>query len=144
MPTAPALSRPLARQFAVFLAVGLSAFVVHYGLLVLGVEALGLAPVTAALIGYAGGGLVSYRLNRSHTFASERPHAQAGWRFGLVAAVGFGLTFLVMAALTRRLGLAYLPAQAATTGMVLFWNFFANRTWTFSVEAGQVSAPALR
>lgn len=144
MPTTLDSQRSLARQFMVFVAVGSSAFVVHYGLLVLGVEAFGLDPVPAALIGYAGGGLLSYRLNRSHTFASDRPHAQAGWRFAVVAAVGFGLTFLLMAALTRRLGLAYLPAQVATTGTVLFWNFFANRYWTFPAEAAPVSAPAAR
>lgn len=144
MPTSFDPPRSLVRQFGTFLAVGLSAFVVHYGLLVAGVEILGLDPVPAALVGYGVGGFVSYRLNRHHTFASARPHAEAGWRFAVVAVVGFGLTFVLMAALTRRLGLAYLPAQMATTGIVLFWNFFANRLWTFPAEAGPLSEPAAR
>jgi putative flippase GtrA len=143
MPTAFGPPRRLVRQFAVFLAVGLSAFVVHYGLLVAGVEALGLDPVPAALIGYAAGGLVSYRLNRRHTFASARPHAEAGWRFAAVALVGLGVTFALMAALTRRLGLPYLPAQVATTALILVWNFVANRLWTFPA-AVPLKEPATR
>jgi len=25
----------------------------------------------------------------------------------------------------------YLPAKVIATGVVVFWNYFANRTWTF-------------
>lgn len=127
--TAP---RSIGRQFAAFLVVGSLAFVVHYGTMIVLVEAFGVGPVVAALTGYASGGLVSYVMNRRHTYASDRPHAEATPRFGLVAAIGFGLTWLMMAVLTGRFGVPYLPAQVLTTGIVLFWNFFANRTWTFA------------
>jgi putative flippase GtrA len=55
------------------------------------------------------------------------------WRFGVVSVVGFILTGLIMAVLTGLLSAPYLPAQVVTTGIVLFWNFLANRFWTFSV-----------
>jgi putative flippase GtrA len=29
-------------------------------------------------------------------------------------------------------GWGYLPAKVIATGVVVFWNYFANRTWTFS------------
>jgi putative flippase GtrA len=74
---------------------------------------------------------VSYLLNRRHTYASGRPHAEAGWRFALVATVGFGLTWAIMHGLVERFGAPYLPAQLLTTGIVLVWSFFAHKLFSF-------------
>ena len=121
----------LARQFVAFFGVGLVAAVVHYGFLIALVEGFRWGPVPATLVGYLAGGVVSYALNRRLTYASDRPHGEATWRFAAVALVGFGLTGLLMQALTAWLGAPYLPAQLVTTGIVLFWSFLANRVWTF-------------
>ncbi len=121
----------LGRQFAAFSGVGVLAAIVHYGALIGLVELRGLDPVPATLLGYVGGGLVSYALNRRLTYASERPHAEATWRFAAVAAVGFLLTWGLMHALTCWLGAPYVPAQLVTTGIVLFWSFVAHKLWTF-------------
>jgi putative flippase GtrA len=124
----------LARQFSSFIGVGFLAAAVHYSLLVGLVELAAVAAVPAALCGYVAGGLVSYRLNRRHTFGSERPHQEAVWRFVLVAGVGFLLTYGLMSLFVDRLHLPYLPAQVVTTGMVMLWSFTANRLWTFRFE----------
>ena len=121
----------LGRQFGTFFAVGLVAAAAHYGLLVSLVEGYRIDPVPATLTGYVAGGIVSYLLNRRLTYASARPHAEATWRFAAVSAVGFGITWALVALLVRGLGLPYLLAQLATTGIVLFWSFGANRFWTF-------------
>ena len=121
----------LSRQFSAFVAVGLVAAIVHYGLLIGFVEGLGWGAVPATLAGYVAGGIVSYLLNRRHTYASDRPHGEAGWRFAVVAGVGFGLTALFMHLFVDRFGAPYLPAQLVTTGIVLLWSFAANRIWTF-------------
>ncbi len=123
--------RQASRQFAAFFGVGLLAAIVHYGLLVSLVEGYRLDPVRATLVGYVGGGIVSYLLNRRHTYASARPHLEAVWRFVAVAAVGFALTWAAMAFLVRGIGAPYLPAQVATTGIVLVWSFLAHKLWTF-------------
>ena len=120
-----------ARQLSAFVGVGLVAAIAHYGLLVSLVEGYRTDPVPATLAGYVAGGLVSYLGNRRHTYRSDRPHAEAGWRFAAVAVVGFGLTWVAMAALVRLLGAPYLPAQLATTGLVLVWSFLAHKLWTF-------------
>ena len=128
-------SRPIAlliRQFTAFFGVGLVAAVAHYGLLVALVEGGGLHPVPATLAGYVAGGLVSYALNRRHTYTSRRPHREATWRFALVALVGFLLTWLFMYAFTIWLGAPYLPAQLVTTGIVMLWSFLAHKAWTFA------------
>jgi putative flippase GtrA len=119
------------RQVTAFFGVGLVAAIVHYGLLVSLVEGYRMEAVRATLIGYIGGGVVSYLLNRRHTYASERPHREAGWRFAAVALVGFGLTWGFMALFVRGLGAPYLPAQIVTTGIVLVWSFLAHKLWTF-------------
>lgn len=121
----------VARQFSTFFGVGVLAAAVHYGLLIGLVELAAVAPVPATLAGYLAGGVVSYLLNRRHTYASDRPHAETGWRFALVAAVGFGLTWVTMYSLVERLGLPYLPAQLLTTGIVLVWSFFAHKLFSF-------------
>lgn len=122
----------LTRQFAAFFGAGLAAAVAHYGLLILLVEGGGVHPVPATLAGYVAGGLVSYALNRRHTYQSSRPHREATWRFALVAFVGFLLTWFLMHAFTVWIGGPYLPAQIITTGVVMLWSFMAHKAWTFA------------
>lgn len=126
----------ISRQFAMFIVVGVAAALVHYGVLIALVELRGVAPVPATLAGYVAGGVVSYVLNRRHTYESERPHEEAGWRFAVVAGVGFVLTSIFMYLLHDVAGLHYLAAQVLTTGVVLVWSFGAHRLWTFSEAKG--------
>jgi putative flippase GtrA len=120
------------RQISMFFGVGVAAFVVDYGTLVILRQVFGLDPVWGALAGYMAGGILSYTLNRRHTFETGRSHVEAGWRFATVMAVGFSLTGLFMYLFADRLGLPYLGARVLTTGLVFFWNFIAHRGWTFS------------
>ena len=122
----------LARQFAAFLGVGAAAAVIHYGLLIALVESGLASPVPATLAGYIAGGLMSYFLNRQHTYRSSRPHREATWRFAAVALVGFLLTWLFMHIFTLWLGSPYIPAQLVTTGIVMLWSFLAHKAWTFA------------
>jgi putative flippase GtrA len=124
----------LLRQFSTFFGVGLAAAALHYGVLIGLVEIAAWRPVAATLLGYLAGGALSYVLNRRHTYRSARPHAEAGWRFALVAAVGFGLTWGFMHLFVERLGAPYLPAQVLTTGVVLLWSFFAHKQFSFGAR----------
>ncbi len=119
------------RQFSTFVVVGFIAAAVHYGTLFILVEGAHWRPVPSTLVGFVCGGFVSYILNRRHTFASDRPHEEATWRFATVSGVGFMLTWIIMHILVDRIGAPYLPAQVLTTGIVMFWNFLANKLWTF-------------
>lgn len=126
----------LIRQLCAFFGVGILATMVHFGVLIGAVEFARLTPVPATLLGYIFGGIVSYILNRRHTYRSNRPHGQAGWRFALVAGVGFLLTYGLMSLLVNQWSLPYLPAQVLTTGMVLVWSFLAHKYWSFSTRGG--------
>lgn len=122
----------LRRQFTAFFGVGIVAAIAHYGVLIALVELGSVRPVRATLAGYGAGGILSYILNRTHTFASSRPHRESVWRFIFVAAVGFGLTWMCMKILVDGMGGPYLPAQIATTGLVMIWSFIAHKAWTFA------------
>ncbi len=127
----------LIQQFAAFFGVGIVAAVIHYSTLIGLVELGGSAPVPATLAGYLLGGIVSYILNRRHTYESDRSHGEAGWRFVLVAAVGFCCTWALMFLFVDRLAWPYLPAQVLTTGIVVGWSFFAHKIFTFADRSGR-------
>ncbi|MEJ0092294.1 MAG: GtrA family protein [Methylocella sp.] len=122
----------LFRQFSSFAGVGLIATGVHYCLLIGLVEIARIPPAPAAVAGAAAGALISYGLNRRHTFRSNLPHRRAGARFTLVAIVGLGLTYALMSGLVGFCGVPYLLAQIATTGVVTLWTFSAHKFWTFA------------
>jgi putative flippase GtrA len=124
------LNHPV-RQLLAFGGAGIAAAILHYGVLIGLVQGGVLAPVPATLCGFVAGGLISYGLNRRHTYRSGRPHQEAVWRFAIVAGVGFLLTWAVMHRLVDRWHLPYLPAQIFTTGVVLVWSFAAHKWWTF-------------
>ncbi|MGH6812828.1 MAG: GtrA family protein [Methylocella sp.] len=133
----------LFRQFSSFVVVGFIATGVHYALLIGLVEIAGISAVTAALIGYGAGGTVSYGLNRRHVFRSDLPHQATVSRFTIVAAAGFGLTYIFMSLFVHAAGIPYLLAQVATTGIVMFWSFTAHKIWTFPAgrDAKGLAAP---
>jgi putative flippase GtrA len=131
----------LLRQGIAFTGAGIASAIVHYGVLISLVQSGTLMPVPATLCGYVAGGIVSYTLNRRHTYRSDRPHHEAIWRFVIVAAVGFLLTWLVMHILVDRLALPYLPAQLLTTGIVLVWSFSAHKAWTFGAARAATGNP---
>ncbi len=125
----------LLHQFSSFVVVGFIATAVHYALLIGLVEWAGISAVAAALMGFAAGGTVSYILNRRHVFHSDLRHETAASRFLLVAVVGFALTYVFMSLFVRGAGIPYLPAQVATTGIVMLWSFAAHRMWTFKSDS---------
>jgi putative flippase GtrA len=119
------------RQLAAYASVGAVATLAHYAVLIALVEAAGWRPVPATLCGYVVGGVIAYILNRRHVFASERPHAEATWRFALVAFAGFCVTYALMSLFVDRWRAPYLPAQLVTTVVAMFVTFALNRRWTF-------------
>lgn len=129
------LPRQSRQLMAYVLAGGLTA-VAHYGVLVGLVELARVDPVPATLAGFVVGAVVSYALNRWMTFEATRSHAQASWRFGLIAIGGFGLTWMLMHLFVTRLSLPYLPMQFVTTGFVMVFSFLGHKFFSFADRAG--------
>lgn len=131
----PALASNL-RQLGSFVVIGCLATSAHYTVLVLLVQLAHKPPVPATLLGYCFGGVISYSLNRRHTFKSRKRHLEAIWRFTAVAGVGFLATALLMTLAVDWRHLSYLPAQVVVTGIVTVWSYAASRWWTFAVRGG--------
>lgn len=121
----------LFRQFCGFLWVGGVATALQYLILVVLVEVGGMGPAVASGAGYAAGAGLSYFLNYHYTYLSNRSHVPAMTKFFFVAAIGLAVNSTIVAIAAENLGLNYLLAQAIATGLVLLWNFSANRYWTF-------------
>ena len=124
------------RQLLAYVFAGGLTAVAHYGVLVGLVELARVDPVPATLAGFVVGAIVSYALNRWMTFEATRSHAQASWRFGLIAVGGFGLTWMLMHLFVTRLGLPYLPMQFVTTGFVMVFSFLGHKFFSFADRAG--------
>lgn len=125
------LSRPLLQQFLSFALIGLLGTAAHFLVLYALVSRLDFGPVLASSVGAVTGALVNYGLNYRLTFRSRKRHLDALPKFLAVAGGGWLLNGALMAILLSRLDIHYLLAQVVVTGIVLVWNFLANRFWTF-------------
>ena len=137
------ISTPLPRQevtrFARFLTVGAVGTVLDFSILTL-LKLAGLPTLFANSISFTAGLLNNFTWNRLWTFGDS---VKADWRrqlaqFTLVSLVGLALNNLIVLSLEGVFGAmlgssqwAYLPAKVIATGVVVFWNYFANRMWTF-------------
>lgn len=134
----PVLNKEVTR-FARFLTVGAMGTFLDFGLLTV-LKLAGLPTLIANSISFTAGLLNNFTWNRLWTFADS---AQVDWRkqfmqFTLVSLVGLAVNNLIVLSLEGIFGLwlgssqwSYLPAKVIATGVVVFWNYFANRMWTF-------------
>lgn len=127
----------LLRQFVRFFGVGCVSAVGHYGLLILLVQAAGVAAVPASAAGALLGAWINYSLNYRFTFRSNKGHLESVPKFAMVAVIGLLLNTLFMWVGVDHLGMHYLFAQIVTTALVMVWSFAANRFWTFHAGDGK-------
>jgi putative flippase GtrA len=125
----------LAGQFLRFVVVGCIVTATHFAVLIFLVE-LGhwqevVATATAFLVAVS----VSYALNGLWTFRMWDSHRHRAPRFLVVSLIGLvlntGVFWMVLS-----LGAIYLLAQVAASAVVMFWNFEANRRFTFAAQHG--------
>ena len=135
----PRLHREMAR-FIRFFAVGMSGTLVDFAVLTLLKQVFGVPTLPANVVSYTAGAINNFWLNRTWTFSGE--HRASVYvqfaQFLLISLIGLTLnTFIThgleqpMGALIHNPTFGYIPAKIAATLIVLFWNFMANRLWTF-------------
>ena len=137
------LSTPLPKQevtrFTRFLTVGAVGTLLDFSILTL-LKLAGLPTLAANSLSFTAGLLNNFTWNRLWTFCDS---LKTDWceqlaKFTLVSLVGLALNNLIILSLEDIFGIilgqpqwGYLPAKVLATGVVVFWNYFANRTWTF-------------
>lgn len=126
--------KPLIGQFVRFAIVGVintGVDYVTYFLLTRLVDYFDEHKVYATSIAFILAATNSYFMNKIWTFRDKsRQVGEQYLKFFAVSLVGFGLNALIFYFLLR-LGLYDILAKVLTTGVVLFWNFLANKLWTF-------------
>jgi putative flippase GtrA len=127
------------QRFSRFLVVGAVGTFLDFGLLTL-LKLAGLPTLLANTFSFSAGLINNFTWNRLWTFGdAERIdwHRQLA-QFTMVSLIGLALNNLIVLSLESLLGdmlgqpqWGYLPAKVIATGVVVFWNYFANRKWTF-------------
>lgn len=123
--------KKITKQISAFLGVGVFATAFDYLVFLFAYRFIEIESVISALLGYVVGGVVSYRLTRRFVFESSRSHQEALWRFFSIVGLGFLLTGLSMRMLVIYFELPPSFARIITYGVVLIFNFFAHRLFTF-------------
>lgn len=120
-------------QFSRFFIVGASSALVQFSILIGLVELFSIKPIVASTLSYLGGALINYLLNHYFTFKSNLSHRQALLRFSINSAFGVFLNFVMMTFLLRHC--PYVWSQVLTSIVILIWNFFIHRYWTFKQKS---------
>lgn len=118
-------------QLIVFTGVGAVGTATQYLILIALVQLLKMYPVIASAIGFSAGAITNYLLNYYITFKSVSRHKIAMLRFFSIALIGLLGNTIIMSFTMKWFHLNYLIAQLFATGLILIWNFAANRIWTF-------------
>jgi putative flippase GtrA len=126
-------------RFCKFLVVGTVGAAVDFGTLNLLHLQFGLPVLAANTCSFTLAVLSNFTWNRLWTYPESRSKPLAGQlgQFFIVNIAGWAINTGVLWALlgitTRLFGpLGYNVAKAVATGVVLFWNFFVNRFWTYN------------
>jgi putative flippase GtrA len=149
-----------AERFAKFLLVGTLGFIIDFGTLTFLIEIVNLPSlieentpfslfvgvILANTISFSLAVLSNFTFNRYWTYPESRTKKKRVQlpQFTLVSVIGllinnaiFALTLLFLGRLSPQFNVltftidAYIPAKMLATIVVLFWNFFVNRYWTY-------------
>ena len=126
--------RKLIEQFLKFGVVGVIAFVIDYGVLMLLSQVLGWDPVVSAAISFCVSVIFNYLASMKYVF--QRRDDMSRQRefviFIALSIVGLGINELVMLAGTGLLGssaLAVTVTKLFATAIVMVWNFLSRKKW---------------
>lgn len=134
-----------AERFFKFLIVGTIGFVVDFGTLTTLKELVGLPTIVANTISFSAAVLSNFAFNRFWTYPDSRAKSlvsQVG-QFAMVSVLGLALNNTILLLLegpfdewllAQNVSVlrGYIPAKMVATIVVLFWNFFVNRYWTYN------------
>lgn len=135
-----------AERFFKFLVVGTIGFIVDFGTLTFLVEVMGFVPVVANTISFSAAVVSNFTLNRYWTYPDSRSKRRRIQllQFGAVSILGLAINNGILLLLQNPFDLllrslsvpesigGYIPAKMVATIVVLFWNFFINRYWTYN------------
>jgi putative flippase GtrA len=123
--------RSLCVRVAAYLVVGFTSFGVDFGVLVGLREGLGVAVWIATTAGYWTSVGFNYVLNRRVSFGDRRTSAASLWRYGVLLAVNWVATLLIVH-VAEVVGVGYALGKVAAVGALTLLNFVAYSRWVFA------------
>ncbi|MCD8505564.1 MAG: GtrA family protein [Burkholderiaceae bacterium] len=128
--------KKLSHQLAWFVAVGASAALVHWIVVVVLVSGGYLTPLVANVIGWLVAFGVSFTGHYQLTFRHQRSGVKdAVWRFFLLSAAGFAINETSYALLLKQTRLPYELLLALILIGVAVLTFVASRLWAFNASS---------
>lgn len=126
--------RRLIAQIARFGIVGVIAFFIDYGVLMLLSQALGMDPVIAAGISFVVSTVFNYFASMRFVFShrNDISRHREFVTFVILSVIGLGLNEVIMAIGTGALGtgaLAVTGTKVIATAIVMIWNFCSRKRW---------------
>ena len=127
-------------QLAKFLIVGASGTLIDYLILIL-LKSFNWQTLIANTVSFSAGLVNNYYWNSHWTFneRNRKSSLKQLSQFTMISLVGLALNTAIVLVLEIPMGkflglpgVGYIPAKAFATIIVLFWNYFANRHWTFN------------
>lgn len=118
------------RRFLIYLAVGVTGFVVDFGLLVLFREVVGTPVWVAATIAFWGSLAIVFLTNKYVTFGARGAGHRQLVRYFVLLGINYLATLAVLD-LAERSGLGYQIGKVVAVGMTTAWNFVAYQHWVF-------------
>lgn len=96
----------------------------------------------ATLFGFLAGTAFGYPANNHWTYGRHNRKANVGGLVKCAIVGGMGLLFteIIMSILNVKMGYHYNISKLVAVFIVFFWNFFANRYWTFRAPKVEVSS----
>ena len=126
------LKRRGVRQFIKFAVVGFLSTIIDWGTYLLLTRYAATFYLTAKVLSFSVSVINSYVLNRRWTFRSTEPKRLHQFsKFLIVAVVGLGLNTLIMYVAVSCFEFSDLIGLVLATIIVVFWNFLANKFYTF-------------
>ena len=131
--------KQLAAQFMKFGVVGVIAFAIDYGVLMLLSQALGMDPVLAAGISFTVSVVFNYLASMKYVFTHREGMSRRREfvTFVVLSVIGLGINELIVWAGTSVLGTSALwvsVTKFVATAVVMVWNFLSRRRW---LDAGE-------
>ena len=124
----------LAAQVAKFGVVGVIAFVIDYGVLMLLSQVIGIDPVIAAGISFVVSTVFNYFASMRFVFSHREGMSRRREfvTFVVLSVIGLGLNEVIMAIGTSMLGIgamAVTVTKVVATAIVMVWNFCSRKRW---------------
>lgn len=123
------------RQFIKFAAVGVLNTMTSFIIYEIATRHFSLHPLMANPIAFIAAVTLSFTLNKSWTFRDRGvKYTRQYTSFFIVSAVGLAISQLIIFIVHTMLGIHDRIAFFIAVIVVMFWNFSANRSWTFVRE----------